>query len=205
MIQVVLATRNQGKIKELQALLAGHAVEVLGLDRFPGIGEIEETGDTFEENARIKAQAVSRITGRIALADDSGIEVDALAGAPGVRSARYSGENATDRTNNDKLLQALEGLPPERRTCRFVSVVVAHAPHSEGGRELVARGVWEGVVGLAPKGEGGFGYDPLFIDAELGRTAAELTREEKNARSHRGKALRKLLAAWDGFAGQGAL
>ncbi len=200
MIQVVLATRNQGKVKELQALLAGYDVEVLGLDRFPQVGEIEETGDTFEENARIKAQAVSSVTGLIALADDSGIVVDALAGAPGVHSARYSGEKATDDTNNAKLLQALDGLPPARRTCRFVSVVVAHAPHSEGGRELVAEGAWEGVVGLAPKGGGGFGYDPLFIDPDLGRTAAELTRDEKNARSHRGKALRKLLANWPAFA-----
>lgn len=204
MKQVVLATRNQGKIKELQALLAGYDVEVLGLDRFPQVGEIAETGDTFEENARIKAQAVSRATGLIALADDSGIVVDALAGAPGVRSARYSGEDATDATNNEKLLQVLDGLPLERRTCRFVSVVVAHAPHGEDERELVAEGTWEGVVGFALKGEGGFGYDPLFIDAELGRTAAGLTREEKNARSHRGKALRKLLESWAGFVGQGA-
>ena len=201
MTQVVLATRNQGKIKELQALLAGYAVEVLGLDRFPQVGEIEETGATFEENARIKAEAVSRATGLIALADDSGIEVDALAGEPGVHSARYSGENATDASNNEKLLRALDGLPQARRTCRFVSVVVAHAPHSEDGRELVAQGAWEGVVGLAPKGQGGFGYDPLFIDAELGRTAAELTREEKNARSHRGKALRTLLESWSAFVG----
>lgn len=193
MIRVALATRNQGKVRELQALLADLDVAVAGLDAFPEVGEIEETGATFADNARIKARTVSRATGLIALADDSGIVVDALGGEPGVRSARYSGEQATDAANNGKLLAALAGVPDERRTCRFVSVVAAHAPD---GRELTAEGTWEGRVGHAPKGSGGFGYDPLFIDRDTGLTAAEMSPEDKNARSHRGKALRTLLALW---------
>ena len=205
MIRVVLATRNQGKVRELQGLLAPLDLEVLGLSAFPQVGEVEETGETFAENALLKARQVSQATGLLALADDSGIEVDALGGAPGVRSARYSGEKATDAANNEKLLRALADVPENDRTCRFVSVVAAHAPN---GAELTALGVWEGRVGLAPKGQGGFGYDPLFIDAQSGLSAAEMSGEEKNARSHRGQALRELLRIWrqDGFpgpAGQG--
>ncbi|MFP5239321.1 MAG: XTP/dITP diphosphatase [Acidobacteriota bacterium] len=197
MTQVVLATRNQGKVRELQAMMAGMDVEVLGLDRFPQIGEIEETGDTFEQNARIKAQAVSQATGLIALADDSGLVVDALGGEPGVRSARYSGEGATDASNNEKLLAALADVPEGKRSCRFISAIVASRPD---GRELTTLGAWEGRVGFEPKGSGGFGYDPLFIDLELGLSAAEMSAEQKNARSHRGRALRALLKDWAGFA-----
>jgi XTP/dITP diphosphohydrolase len=190
MSKVVLATRNQGKVRELQAMLAGQGIEVLGLDCFPEIGEIEETGDTFEENARIKARAVSAATGLVALADDSGLAVDALGGEPGVRSARYSGQDATDASNNAKLLAAMAAVPDAARGCRFVSAVVAHAP---GGDELLYRGEWPGTVGRAPKGEGGFGYDPLFFDPELGLTASEMTPGQKNGRSHRGRAMRELL------------
>jgi len=193
---VVLATRNAGKIAELEALLAGSGVHVLGLDAFPEIGEIEETGLTFAENAALKARTVAQATGLVALADDSGLMVDALGGAPGVYSARYSGENATDATNNAKLLETLSGLPEAGRGCRFVSVVAAHAP---SGAEILAEGRWEGRVLTSPRGSGGFGYDPLFLDLELGRTAAELSRADKNARSHRGRALRALLADWPAF------
>ncbi|UJX42562.1 XTP/dITP diphosphatase [Desulfovibrio sp. JY] len=197
--QVVLATRNKGKIKELNALLAPLGVRVIGLDAFPDIGEIPETGETFLDNARIKADAVCRATGLVSLADDSGLCVDALSGAPGVHSARFSGEHANDAANNAKLLAAMAHVPERDRTCRFVSVVVAACPD---GRELTAEGTWEGRVLAAPAGNGGFGYDPLFFDPTLGKAAAELTPEEKNARSHRGKALARLVAAWPGFWGE---
>jgi len=193
---VVLATRNKGKIAELRALLAGLGPQVVGLAEFPDIGEIPETGTTFLENARIKARAVCQATGLVSLADDSGLCVDALDGAPGVYSARYSGEDATDAANNAKLLAALADVPEARRTCRFVSVVVAVAPD---GRELTAEGVWEGRVTTSPAGQGGFGYDPLFFDPTAGLTAAELSPEAKNARSHRGKALANLVKNWAGF------
>ncbi|SNR67606.1 XTP/dITP diphosphohydrolase [Humidesulfovibrio mexicanus] len=193
---LVLATRNAGKIRELQALLSGLGFEILGLDSFPHMGEIEETGSTFAENSLLKARTVATATGLVALADDSGLEVDALDGAPGVYSARYSDPGATDEKNNQKLLDALRTVPEERRGCRFVSVVAASAP---GGAELLAEGRWEGRVLTAPRGAGGFGYDPLFLDLELGQSAAELAADEKNARSHRGRALRALLTQWPAF------
>jgi len=193
---VVLATRNKGKIAELSALLVGFGVQVLGLESFPDIGEIEETGATFAENAALKARTVAQATGLVALADDSGLAVDALSGAPGVYSARYSGENATDAANNAKLLKTLQDVPEAGRGCRFHSVVAAVAPN---GAEILAQGRWEGRVLTSPRGAGGFGYDPLFLDPGLGRTAAELTPAEKNARSHRGQALRALLQDWPAF------
>lgn len=193
---LVLATRNSGKIKELEALLSGLGFAVLGLGAFPDIGEIEEIGTTFAENALLKARAVAQATGLVALADDSGLQVDALSGAPGVYSARYSGEGATDEKNNLKLLDALKDVPEDRRGCRFVSVVAACAPN---GPELLAEGRWEGRVLAAQRGAGGFGYDPLFLDLELGKSAAELAPAEKNARSHRGRALRALLTDWPDF------
>jgi len=194
--RIVLATRNTGKIKELEALLAGFGLSVLGLDSFPDIGEIEETGATFAENAALKARTVAQATGLVALADDSGLVVDALSGAPGVYSARFSGEGATDEKNNQKLLAVLKDVPEAERGCRFVSVVAAIAPN---GAELLAEGRWEGRVLSAPRGGGGFGYDPLFLDFDLGQSAAELSREAKNARSHRGNALRALLTRWPDF------
>jgi len=190
---VVLATQNQGKIKELAAMLTGFPIEVLGLAAFPHIGDIAETGTTFAENALIKAKAVALASGHIAVADDSGLEVDALAGAPGVYSARYAGENATDADNNAKLLAALAGVPQDKRAARFTCAMTACAP---SGETVTAQGAWEGQIALAPSGTGGFGYDPLFFDPTLGKTAAELTREEKNNRSHRGRALRQLMAQW---------
>jgi len=194
--RIVLATRNAGKIKELNDLLAGFGLTVIGLDAFPQIGEIEETGTTFAENAALKARTVAQATGLVALADDSGLVVDALDGAPGVYSARFSDPGATDARNNEKLLRVLQGVPEQKRCCRFVSLVAAMAPN---GAEIFAEGRWEGRVLTAPRGEGGFGYDPLFFDPELGKSAAELTREEKNARSHRGRALRELLKDWPDF------
>ncbi len=193
---IVLATRNQGKIRELRMLLADYDLEVKDLSAFPHIGEIEETGATFAENALIKARAVSQATGLTAVADDSGLEVDFLSGAPGVYSARFSGLEATDATNNALLLERLANVPEGKRGCRFVSAIAAVAP---SGRIIEARGTWEGRVLFAPRGTGGFGYDPLFFDVAAGMTAAELPAEAKNVRSHRGHGLRALLEKWPAF------
>lgn len=195
---IVLATGNAGKIRELSAMLDACApgIRVLGLRDFPDIGEIPETGTTFEENARIKALTVARATGLVAVADDSGLSVDALGGAPGVHSARYSGENTTDEKNVAKLLEALRGVPDEKRGCHFVCVMLAATP---SGRELAAHGRWHGRVARARAGAGGFGYDPVFFDEELGMTAAQMSPAVKNARSHRGRALTALLREWPGF------
>lgn len=195
---IVLATANPGKIRELMFLLQRFdpALEVKGLQDYPEIGPIEETGTTFEENAMIKAVAASEATGLVAVADDSGLEVDALGGEPGVYSARYSGAGATDGSNNEKLLRNLAHVPPAERTARFRCVMVARAP---GGQTLQTQGTWEGRIVDIPQGEGGFGYDPLFLDPEIGRTAAQMEPELKNRRSHRGRAMEKLLQKWPAF------
>ncbi|WP_022852429.1 XTP/dITP diphosphatase [Thermodesulfatator atlanticus] len=188
-ITLVLATRNSGKIKEIKALLADLPVEVKSVGDFPQAPEVEETGKTFFENAFKKAKEVAEATGELCLADDSGIEVDALGGAPGVYSARFAGEDATDEANIAKLLKELEGIPPEKRSARFKCVMVVYHP---SGKWFKAEGVWEGQITEEPKGNLGFGYDPVFLVPELGKTAAELTLEEKNKLSHRGKALAEL-------------
>lgn len=196
---IVLATRNKGKIAELAVLLGPFGLEVLGLADFPRIGEIEETGATFAENALLKACAVSAATGLVAVADDSGLAVDALGGAPGVYSARYSEEPglpATDERNVHKLLAALAQTPPERRTARFRCCMAACTPDRE---QLTAEGAWEGALAQKPAGHNGFGYDPIFIDPESGLTAAQMNPADKNARSHRGKAAAALLNAWPAF------
>lgn len=198
MHDVVLATRNKGKAAEILALLGDFNVRVRTLDEFPHIGDIPETGATFAENALIKARAVAQATGLTALADDSGLEVDALNGAPGVYSARFAGPGATDARNNEKLLQLLENVPWPERGARFACVVAAHAPRA-GGCELLAEGFWVGRIVLEPKGSMGFGYDPLFLDEELGLTAAQMAPGQKNARSHRAAALRRLSALWPDF------
>lgn len=195
---IVLATANAGKIRELSSLLAACApgIRVLGLRDFPEIGDIPETGQTFEENARIKALAVAKATGLVAVADDSGLAVDALSGAPGVYSARYSGPDATDEKNVDKLLTALADVPDAKRGCHFACVMLAATP---SGRELVGRGQWHGRVTRTRQGDGGFGYDPVFFDEKLGMTAAQMDPAVKNAHSHRGKAVAALLAGWPEF------
>ena len=195
---IVLATGNAGKIRELSAMLREMQPDmtVLGLKDFPEIGDIPETGATFEDNARIKALAVARATGLVAVADDSGLAVDALNGAPGVYSARYSGEDATDERNVVKLLDALKDVPDPWRGCHFACVMLAATP---GGQELIGRGAWMGRVAHAPSGDGGFGYDPVFFDEDLGLTAAEMDPQVKNGRSHRGLALRDLLRGWPEF------
>jgi XTP/dITP diphosphohydrolase len=193
---IVLATSNQGKIRELAALLKNFDLDVKGLKDFPEIGPIEETGQTFLENARIKARAVSQALNMAAIADDSGLAVDALNGAPGVHSARYSGPGATDASNNAKLLQDLSRVPEDKRTARFVCSMVAMAP---SGASIEAEGKWEGRIASELCGDGGFGYDPLFFLPEKNMTSAQLSREEKNRLSHRGQALRRLLELWPGF------
>lgn len=198
MFDLVLATKNRGKAAEIAALLQDFKVRVHPLDEFPGIGDIPETGATFAENALIKARAVALATGLTALADDSGLEAAALQGAPGVYSARYSGAEATDAENNAKLLREMADIPWDARQARFVCAIAVHAPKA-GGQELVVQGSWDGRITTVPAGEGGFGYDPLFLDEELGVTAAQLTPEQKNLRSHRAAALRKLATRWPHF------
>jgi XTP/dITP diphosphohydrolase len=190
--RIVLATRNAGKVREIGRIvpvLAGF--ELLDLGAFPDYAEPEETGGDFRENAVLKARAAAAATGLPALADDSGIEVDALGGAPGVRSARYAGEPRSDARNNAKLLEALARVPDAGRGAAFVCVAAAALPD---GRAVWEEGRWRGAILAAPRGEGGFGYDPLFLDPESGASAAELDPATKDARSHRGRAFRKLLA-----------
>ena len=184
---LVLATRNTGKISEIKALLPG--VPVAPAASFAGCPEPEETGRTFEENALIKARAVSRYTGRTTLADDSGLEVDALDGAPGVHSARYAGTDATDRDNILRLLDALVGIADADRTARFRCVVAVVVPD---GRTWTAEGACEGRILQAPRGDAGFGYDPLFVPAGYEETFAELDAGVKNRISHRALALRRI-------------
>jgi XTP/dITP diphosphohydrolase len=195
---LLAATGNPHKLEELRAIFSPLGLVVIGLSDVPGgpFTEPEEDGATFEENARIKATAYARLTGRICLADDSGLEVAALGGAPGVHSAYYAGRAGTraerDARNNEKLLRALEGTPEPERGARFVCCMCAADP---GGRVLATgRGEFAGRIGLAPRGGGGFGYDPLLV-LEDGRTSAELTPAEKNLRSHRGRAARAIAPA----------
>ncbi|MBS7525598.1 XTP/dITP diphosphatase [Fusibacter paucivorans] len=185
--KAVLASGNSHKRQEIQAMLKDFDYEILSL-KDVGLEnmEIVEDGDTFEANAVIKAKAVQREIGGVVLADDSGLEVDALGGAPGVYSARYAGEHGNDEANNLKLIKALEEVEPAQRTARFVSVI---AMIFEDGETITARGTVEGIIQLQPVGDNGFGYDPLFYYPPFQKTMAELTMSEKNAVSHRGNAL----------------
>ncbi len=187
--KLVIASGNQGKLKEIQALLAPLALEVLPQSAF-NVPEAEEPFVTFVENALTKARHASRHTGLPALADDSGICVDALQGAPGVYSARYAGEPKSDARNNEKLLQSLSGVQDRHAHYYCVMVLVRHA---DDPQPLIAEGIWQGEILTTARGEGGFGYDPLFLDAKTGQTAAELSAEIKNRISHRGHALSRLL------------
>ncbi|MDO7086664.1 XTP/dITP diphosphatase [Pseudocolwellia sp. AS88] len=191
MSTVVLATGNQGKVKELSNLLAQHAIEVVPQSNF-NVPEVPETGTTFVENAIIKARHAAKITGLPAIADDSGLEVDALNGAPGVYSARYAGENATDTDNTDKLLNALSNVPTAERTARFHCVLV-YMKHAEDPTPIICHGVWEGSITTEKLGEQGFGYDPVFWQDEQQMTSAQLPRDLKNSLSHRGQALALLV------------
>lgn len=184
----IIATNNAKKLLELSRILNPLGIRALSAkEAGVSLGEVEETGETFEENARLKARAALDKTGMPALADDSGLMVDALNGEPGVYSARYGGEGATDAQKNEKLLKNMENVPKGKRTARFVSAICCLFPD---GREIMVRGECEGSIAYAPRGEGGFGYDPVFLVGE--RSYAQLTPEEKDAVSHRGQALRKL-------------
>ncbi|HEU4623290.1 MAG TPA: RdgB/HAM1 family non-canonical purine NTP pyrophosphatase [Steroidobacteraceae bacterium] len=191
-MKIVLASGNAGKLRELAAILAplGHeliAQSTLGIEAPP------ETGATFFENALLKARHAAARSGFAALADDSGIEVDALGGKPGVHSARYAGEGASDLANLEKMLAELRDVPAARRTARYQCVIVL-VRSADDPAPLRASGTWEGRILTAPRGTGGFGYDPIFQPEGMTLTAAELSPEEKNARSHRGQALRALAA-----------
>lgn len=193
MIELVCASANPDKVAEMAEVLAGHAVL---LPRPEGMGEVAEDADDLTGNARLKARAVCRFAGAAALADDTGLEVDALGGAPGVHSARYAGPDAGYADNLARLMADMRGVPPGQRTARFRTVVMVCFPD---GAELAAEGVVEGVITVEPRGAGGFGYDPVFAPAEAdGATFAEMGPEAKNALSHRGRALRALLEVLKG-------
>lgn len=186
--RLVLATNNKNKLRELAAMLSDLHMEVVGIGEFAGAPDVEETGDTFAENAVLKAKAAAEHAGLWAMADDSGLEVDALDGQPGVYSARFAGPNATDADNNEKLLALLHDVPDERRTARFRCTIALVSPD---GAVFIDEGTCEGIIAREPRGDGGFGYDPLFVVPELGKTFAELPAEEKDRISHRARALAK--------------
>ena len=188
--KVVLATGNPGKIKELARLLDGLGVEVVAQSEF-GVSDAVESGVTFAENSLIKARHAAMATGLPAIADDSGLSVDALDGAPGVYSARYAGPDADDERNNDKLLAALESVDDDKRGAAFHCVATYVSADDE--RVIQTEGVWRGSILRQRQGSGGFGYDPIFLDPQSGKSSAELTPEQKGARSHRGRALRALI------------
>lgn len=187
--EILLATRNPDKVKELAVLLGDLGIRIRTLADFPTAPEVEEDGSTCEANALKKAKETASATGLPSVADDTGLEVDALGGKPGVFAARYAGEGATYEDNCRKLLKELDDVPPARRTARFVTVAALAMP---GGYSRIATGTLVGVIAEACAGSQGFGYDPLFFIPELGRTLAELTTEEKNRISHRAKAFRSM-------------
>lgn len=193
MQKIVLATGNPGKVRELAELLADFGFDVVAQTEL-GVDSAEETGLTFIENAILKARHAAQVTGLPAIADDSGLAVDALGGAPGIYSARYAGLEASDQQNLDKLLVTLQDVPAGKRGAQFHCVLV-YMRHAEDPTPLVFHGCWAGEITFETAGVGGFGYDPIFYVPELGCTAAELTREEKIAVSHRGKALKLMLEA----------
>jgi XTP/dITP diphosphohydrolase len=187
--EIVVATENPGKLREIKESLRGMDVQILSFKDLPPLPSIVEDGSTFQENAFKKARIVALHTGRLTIADDSGLEVDYLKGDPGVRSARFAGEDASDSDNNRKLLQCLQGIPSSQRGATFRCVIAVVDPH---GRESSIEGTCRGIIGEKERGTMGFGYDPLFIIPEVGKTLAEFPLEEKNRISHRGKALAAL-------------
>ncbi len=189
MIHVLVATRNEGKLRELRTLLSGEPLRLESLAAHVRVGEVDETGETFEENAKLKAAHAARKTGLWTIGEDSGIEVDALGGAPGIRSARYAGVHGDDAANNRKLIEALKGV--DDRTARYVCALALASPTGEV--VSMVRGASEGRIVDEPRGTGGFGYDPYFVPEGEMRTNAELTELEKSALSHRGRAVRALI------------
>ncbi len=189
--KILIATRNEGKTKEFRQMFEKLGLTVENLNDHPDLPEVEETGTTFEENARLKAETIAKLTGQMVLADDSGLKVDALGGLPGVWSARFAGPDADDDKNNAKLLHELAMVFDEKdRSAQFHTTLVVAAP---GRQSLVVEADWPGYIGFEAKGDNGFGYDPLFLVGETGRSAAQLIAEEKNAQSHRGLAVAKLM------------
>ena len=198
-MEFVVATQNRGKVREIRKALSGLGLKILALGDFSGLPKMEEDGRSFAENALKKARFYSRLLGRLTIADDSGLEVAVLDGAPGIYSARYAGERASDRANIQKLLGEMEGVPASRRGAKFRCSVAVVAP---GGKETVVEGECSGRIGFREVGKRGFGYDPVFILPRSGKTMAQLHLEEKNRISHRGKALRKLRRIIGKFAAQ---
>jgi len=190
MRNLIVATKNKGKYQEMKEILSGMPFNVISMEDASLDIEIEETGQTFEENALIKAREVSRLTNEIVIADDSGLEIEYLDGAPGIYCSRFAGEGASDEDRNRKLLKLLEGVPFEKRKARFVCVIAVVYPE---GDYFTVKGICEGYIGFEPKGNNGFGYDPLFYIQEYGKTMAEMDPEDKHKISHRGKALRLML------------
>lgn len=201
--KILLATRNKGKIIELSDMFAKFGLKVTGLNDFPELEDVIEDGLTFRENALKKARYAAKNTGLYSIADDSGLAVDALGGAPGIYSARFSDRtingkpvSGTDETNIAQLLAQMKGVPKNKRSARFCCAIAAVSPD---GRKICTEGQWEGNIATSVAGNNGFGYDPIFIDPDTGLHVAELSSEKKNANSHRGKALTKLLAQWPDF------
>ena len=194
-MELLIATTNPGKRAEIESILKRYSRWIISLNDLSSYPTVVEDGVTFEENALKKARTLAEFSGRVTLTDDSGLEVDALGGAPGIHSARYSGEEANDIRNIQKLLRALAGVPEDKRTARFVCVLALCAPPAFGGGEWLFRGECAGRIAFAPRGENGFGYDPLFWYPPLSLTFAELDREAKSRVSHRGRALKEFTAA----------
>jgi XTP/dITP diphosphohydrolase len=192
----MVATQNRGKVREIKKVMKGLGFRILSLNDFPEVPQVEEDGKSFLENALKKARFYSKYSGRLTLADDSGLEVDILKGRPGVYSARYAGEGASTQENNQKLLKEMEAIPLSKRGARFKCVLAVVSPE---GKEVVVEGSCRGRIGFKEVGKKGFGYDPLFVLPSYGKTMAQLTLEEKNRISHRGKALRKLRKIIKGF------
>ncbi|MCR4745279.1 MAG: XTP/dITP diphosphatase [Lachnospiraceae bacterium] len=189
MDRIIFATGNKNKVREINEILEGFSIPVESMKDAGIETDIVEDGKTFEENSLIKARSIWKLSGGLVLADDSGLEVDALGGEPGIYSARYMGEETSYHIKNNAIIDRLEGVPDEKRTARFVCAVAAVFPD---GSEKVVRGVMEGRIGYAEHGENGFGYDPIFILPKYGKTTSELPPEVKNEESHRGKALRAM-------------
>ncbi len=192
--KLLVASGNKGKIKEIESYLENldenTRFEIIGLSQYPNLPEVEEDGDTFTANALKKARERAKETGLLTLADDSGLVVDYLKGAPGVYSARYAGEKATDKDNNKKLLDELKGIPVDRRSAHFKCVLALVDPDTE--KEIIVEGKCEGIIGIEPQGDKGFGYDPLFFIPKFNKTMAELPLKLKNKISHRANALKKM-------------
>ena len=188
-MKIIFATNNQDKMKEIHAIMADFPAQIVSLKEAGIHADVDENGKTFEENAAIKEEAICKLTGYVTIADDSGLEIDALGGEPGIYSARYMGEDTSYRIKNANLIERLAGVPDEKRTARFVCAVAAAFPDAP---TQIVRGTIEGRIGYEEAGENGFGYDPIFYVPEYGCTTAQMPPEEKNKISHRGRALKKI-------------